>query len=383
MYPLKVGLVIGTKTLWDESLAALKEQRIEVLFEQAAIESAPSFLERVRRLGPEILILDVAIRDFESVIRSVRSMENPPFVVALHTGAAPEIIVSAMKAGANEFVYPPLEPGLRQAIENARQERSLLSVPRSGGKVLGVLSVKGGCGATTIACHVAVQLQTLTSRDVLLADLDLDAGMIGFLMKSKSPYTFLDAVKNVDRLDLSFWRALISNGLPGVEILTAPNTVAGRELIGIEELRHVMRFMRGHYGWTVVDLGRGLNPLSLGALEEIDEILLVTTLEVPTLHLAKHVIETTLNIGFRRDRLHLILNRAPRQSELTPDDLQRLLGVPLYKILPDEYQALYEAFSDRKLVGADTKIGKHLTELAAKIAGLPEDRTRRKFSLFG
>ena len=156
------------------------------------------------------------------------------------------------------------------------------------------------------------------SNGVLLADFDMDAGLIGFIMKSKSPYTFVDAVKNVGRLDLSLWQALLSNGLPGVEVLSAPTTLAARESVSLRELLHVMRFMRAHYGWSVVDLGRGLNPLSLGALEEADEALLISTLEVPTLHQTKHVIETILNSGFRRDRLRVILNRTPKESELTP-----------------------------------------------------------------
>jgi pilus assembly protein CpaE len=383
VYPINLGLVIGTKTLWAEVQDALKDQQVQVTLQQTTIDNLAEFLEALQRLGAEMLILDVSTHDYESVIRSVRSLSRPPLVIAVHTVADPLAIVTAMKAGANEFLYSPLQSGLRQGIQTAVRERNASTVARAGGKVIAALSAKGGCGATTIACHLAVNLQRHTKDNVLLADFDMDAGLIGFLMKSKSPYTFVDAVKNVGRLDLSFWHALLSNGLPGVEVLSAPTTVAGRELVGMSELRHVMRFMRAHYGWTVVDLGRGLNPLSLGALEEVDEALLITTLEVPTLHQTKHLIETILNMGFRRDRLRVILNRSPKESELTPGELDRLLGVPLYKILPDEYTTLYEAYSDRKLAGTETKIGKHFADLAMKIAGLPEEKPKRKFSLFG
>jgi pilus assembly protein CpaE len=383
VYPINIGVVIGTKTLWEEVQDALKDHQVQVTLQQTAIENLAQFLEALQRVGVEMLLLDVSTHDFEAVIRSVRSLGKPPLVIAVHTDAEPQGIVAAMKAGANEFLYSPLKSGLHLAVQTAVRERNATTVARSGGKVLGVLSSKGGCGATTVACHLAVSLQRQTKDNVLLADFDMDAGLIGFLMKSKSPYTFVDAVKNVGRLDLSFWQALLSNGLPGVEVLSAPTTLLGRELVGVSELRHVMRFMRAHYGWSVVDLGRGMNPLSLGALEEVDEALLITTLEVPTLHQTKHVIETILNMGFRRDRLRVILNRSPKDSELTPSELDRLLGVSLYKILPDDYTALYEAFSDRKLAGPETKIGKHFADLAQKLAGLPEERPRRKFSIFG
>ena len=41
--------------------------------------------------------------------------------------------------------------------------------------------------------------------------------MIGFLTKTKAIYSILDAVNNLHRLDISYWKALVSNGIPGVE----------------------------------------------------------------------------------------------------------------------------------------------------------------------
>ena len=57
------------------------------------------------------------------------------------------------------------------------------------------------------------------NQKVLLADLDLDAGMIAFITKTKATYSILDAVNNLHRLDLHYWKALVSNGIPGVEIV--------------------------------------------------------------------------------------------------------------------------------------------------------------------
>ena len=64
---------------------------------------------------------------------------------------------------------------------------------------------------------------------MLLADLDLDAGMVAFLLKTKSPYSILDAVNNIHRLDASYWKALVSNGIPNVEIIAAPATLASKQ----------------------------------------------------------------------------------------------------------------------------------------------------------
>ena len=90
------------------------------------------------------------------------------------------------------------------------------------GKMIGFLSAKGGCGATTLACHVASELQNVTQKNVLLADLDLTSGMVGFLMKTPSSYSILDAIKNLSRLDESLWKALVVEHRPGLSVMPAP-----------------------------------------------------------------------------------------------------------------------------------------------------------------
>ena len=66
------------------------------------------------------------------------------------------------------------------------------------------------------------------NQKVLLADLDLDAGMVGFITKTKSVYSILDAVNNLHRLDIHYWKALVSNGIPGVEIVASPLALASK-----------------------------------------------------------------------------------------------------------------------------------------------------------
>src|SRR5262249_46399592 len=153
---------------------------------------------------------------------------------------------------------------------------------KGSGKAVGFLSAKGGCGATTLICHVAAELGRLNNR-VLLTDLDLDAGVVGFITKTKSMYSILDAVNNLHRLDSNFWKALVSNGIPGVEIISSPLALAAKQFPRDEQIRQVLAFVRPNYDWTLVDLGRSLSRMGMSALEEIDEACLVTTLDVPAL----------------------------------------------------------------------------------------------------
>jgi pilus assembly protein CpaE len=221
------------------------------------------------------------------------------------------------------------------------------------------------------------------NQKVLLADLDLDSGMVGFLTKTKSVYSVLDAINNLHRLDIHYWKALVSNGIPGVEILSAPLALATRQPIQDEQVRHVLAFAQPHYDWTLVDLGRSLSRTAMAALEEIDEACLVTTLEVPALHQSKQIIQTLLDSGYGKNRIRLILNRAPRRLEITPGELEKMLGVPIFCMIPNGYQELYETYAEGRLLKRHGDLGKPIAGMALKLAILEEEKpAKKRFGIF-
>ena len=154
--------------------------------------------------------------------------------------------------------------------------------------------------------------------------------MVAFITKTKSVYSILDAVNNLHRLDIHYWKALVSNGIPGVEIVSSPLALASKQQPKDEQIRQVLSFARPHYDWTLVDLGRSLTRLGMAALEEIDEACLVTTLEVPALHQSKQIIQTLIDSGYGKSRIKLILNRAPKRLDITPGELEKMLGTPIF-----------------------------------------------------
>jgi pilus assembly protein CpaE len=385
-HSLTVGLVINTQELWREVQACLEENSTQAALEQPEIGEWTGFLEKIERVRPGALLLDLSgvSEPYEEVIARIKATTASPFVIALHVSADPEMILSALRAGADEFVYSPVAANLPKALERlaARRNRARLDTAKNAGRICGFFSAKGGCGATTIACHTAVELSRQTSTETLLADADLDAGMVGFLMKSKSRYSILDAMSNTHRLDLNYWKALVSNGVPRLEVIRAPEARAPGDVPQGDDLRTVLRFVRQEYGWTVIDLGRGLSPMVLSGLEEVDETYLVTTLDVPALHQVKRIVKHLVDYGYGSSRLRLVLNRVPKNPDVMPEELERLLGIPVFACLPDDYASVYEAYAEGKLLSTNTNLGKHLNRLAAKIAGLEEQPAKKKFSLF-
>jgi len=387
--PATVAVAVASSELWGDVQLALRGLAVRVVMEQRDLGNWQSLIERLRSLRPEVVLLDITSLSLplEDAIREVRGALPEAMLVALDTAAQPETILGAMRAGANEFLYPPLRDSLRKALERAAEIRPRQRPNnRPAGKVFGFLSAKGGCGASTIACHLAAELGRVSrqrAEHTLLADLDLQSGIVGFLMKTKSSYSMLDAVQNLHRLDASYWNALVSTEWPGLDVIAAPSGYLPKDPVPGETLAQVVTFARTQYAWTVLDLGCGLSLATVAILDEIDDIYLVTTLEVPSLHQAKQAVQTLINAGFG-NRLHLIMNRMPQRQDVTAEELERILGFSVDTMLPNDYSALYDAFCKGKLLPpAGTHLSRQISNLALALAGAPAEKSKRRFGLFG
>jgi pilus assembly protein CpaE len=355
------------------------------MVEDRELSSLAAFLHQVERVRPEVVLLDLArLREpADELIRKLRAASPDSMLVALNTSADAEAILAAFRAGVNEYICPPLAANLKRALEWKSNDQRRRERARSIARTVGFFSSKGGCGATTLACHAAMDLGR-QDRKVLLADLDLESGMVAFLTRARSSYSVLDALNNIHRLDLSYWKALVTPGGSNVEVIAAPVAVASRELPRQDQVRHVLSFVRLHYDWTVVDMGRGLNVLTMNALDEIDDACLVSTLEIPALHQAKQIVNVLTESGYPRERLRLILNRAPKRMEIEPEELERMIGVPVYATVPNNYAELSACYSEGKLLPRHSRLGRQIREISRKLSGMEEEvKERRRFAFFG
>jgi pilus assembly protein CpaE len=375
--------------MWEQAQNCLSDLPFRIIVEHQDIGDISNFLDRLERMRPDVVLVDISNwrSSLEGLVASIRNAIGDPMIIALNTSADPEAILSSLRAGINEYLFPPLKDPLRKALEKRSAERSRKqgSGGKAGGKSFAFLSAKGGCGATTIICHVAAELGRLNQK-VLLMDLDLDAGLVGFITKTKAVYSILDAVNNLHRLDISYWRALVSNGIPGVEIVASPLSLASKQQPRDDQVRHVLAFARPHYDWTLVDLGRSLSRLSMAALEEIDEVCLVTTLEVPALHQSKQIVQTLLDSGYGKARIRLILNRSPKRLDITPAELEKMLGLPIFCMVPNDYPELYETYAEGRMLNRNSDLGRQIAKVATKLSGLEEEKnstSKKIFGLFG
>ena len=382
MHPLTIGLAIEDSGLLSSVQRCLSGSDFRVVIDHRDARDAGAFFETARNLRPDVILVDISSGKVElkSFVASIREATANAMVIALNTKADAEPILAALRAGVDEYLYPPLHESLKETLLG----RATYCRRRQGrGRVIAFVSAKGGCGATTLISHVAADLGR-RNRKVLLTDLDFDAGMIGFITKTKSVYSVLDIVKNLHRLDIHVWRAFVSQFETDVHIIASPVELASQPRPTKDEVRRILAFARPLYDWIMLDLGHGLSEIAVAALNEIDEVYLVTTLDVPAMHQSKEIIQNLQGRGYTLDRLRLILNRSPRRLDMTPVEIERMLGVPVFCLIPNDYPELYETYAEGRMLDGRSRLGREISRLSIKLAGLESERPepKKRFRLF-
>jgi pilus assembly protein CpaE len=380
---ITVSIAIEDKALLDDVRACFDGEPVQLVSEQSQVGDLTVFFGKLVNSRPDMILIDVsALRDpVLSVLQRIRAVAPDSFLIALDTtGAAAATVLDCFRAGANEYLFPPIAEGLRKSLRRKLRDKAQ-EVSISAGRTVAFLSAKGGCGATTIACHVAAALGRMELK-TLLADFDVDGGMVGFVMKCGSAYSIADALRNTHRLDANYWRALVSNGHPGLEVIRAPESLANRQRPEPDQIRDILEFARARYRWTIADFGRGANEVTMTAIETADEVCLVTTPDIPALHRCKTIVQAALDGGIPAARLRLIVNRLPKRSEMPIAELQKLIGFPIFAALQDGTDALHDAYARGQLLPPASEQGRQIAKLARKLAGVEETKSNALISLF-
>jgi Flp pilus assembly CpaE family ATPase len=233
--------------------------------------------------------------------------------------------------------------------------------------MLGIVSAKGGCGATTIACHLAAALQRSQPKGrVLVVDLDYQSASAHRCWRVTPRLRVADAFHAARRLNSAMWQELVTTVSEGVDFLGGPGVgVVPPEPWRIDTL---FRFAASNYAWVLIDLGRQLNPANWSFLDNVDQLYVVTAPDVLALYQTRSMLQTLTNRGFERSRLRLILNR----NEVGPRDfwvesIRQMFEMGVTAAIPDDHATMGSLAADRYQFPEGTSFGKSVMKLAGQV----------------
>jgi pilus assembly protein CpaE len=349
------------------------------------LEGYPGELDLARFLratAPEIVFLGMGIvRQALAVAASIEAQSPGTQIVAFNRSIQPDIMMETMRAGIREFLALPFEPeAIEQMIDRVAGilERKPPSI-ESTDRVLAFLPSKPGVGCSTIALNTAIMLAQLPDTKTLIADFDLNCGMVAFMLQLEATHSVVAAVENAHQMDETLWPKLVTS-LGELDVLPAGKLAPGFR-IEARQITYLMDFVRRHYKAVCLDLSGILEKFSVELLHEAKEIFLVCTAEVPSLHLAREKLQFLRGLELD-SRVRVLLNRAQRHGLMSVSEIEKVLGAPVYMSFPNDYIGVHKALTQGKHVSPASELGAGFHALAEAIRNGGEPKRSPKPGLF-
>lgn len=286
---------------------------------------------------------------------------------------SPEFFLQAMRVGVREVLPSPvgaasLFPAIRR-IADKFESRSL-----SHGKILAFISCKGGSGATFIATNLGYALATLENKRVALIDLNLQFGDASLFVSDHKPMaTLADVARQIHRLDPSFLTSSMISVAPNFGVLAAPEDPSHANDIKPEHIDALLKLARRQYDFVLLDIGRNLDAVSVRALDQTDMIFPILQATLPYIRDGKRLLGVFQSLDYRKDKIHVIVNRHEKADEIRLKDLESAYGTEVYMTIPNHFSAAAASVNQGvpvlKLVPNST-ISTALQKFAKSLVGL-------------
>ena len=262
----------------------------------------PGSLERLRMIG----------REFPELPR-----------VAAISEATVSLVQTLVREGVSDVLVLPIEATelLDVALRALDHSRSRGEASQRLAPQITVVRSVGGCGATSVATHIAAHLadRPQLSAPVALVDLDLQAGTIAELLGTDGTGTVSDLLAAGSRLDEELLRAVARKADDNFAVFASPDDIQPLEAVDAERLLQVLTLIRQNYGAVVIDVPTDWTNWAVSVLSASDLILMVVELNVKSLRQAKRRLDLLAQIGVDRKHVVLAVNRAERRMFKTID----------------------------------------------------------------
>ena len=218
--------------------------------------------------------------------------------------------------------------------------------------------------------NLGVSLSQEFGFSVAIVDLDLQFGDVAVLLNLIPRQTISDLAAEMNHLDEELLESYLVRHGSGVRVLAAPSRPEYGELVSAELVEKVIKILQDCYDYVIIDTPGLFTDSSMVALDYSQQILLILSLDLPTLKNNKLGLEA-LNSLNHKDKIKVVLNRSTLELGIGPEDVEMSLGVSLTAQLPSDGRVVVGAVNKGKpfvLSHPQSRVAESLRYLAREVA---------------
>lgn len=344
----------------------------------AALELAvigPSFdRDAAAAIGATLRDLDPSI----SVLLLSEDISTDTFRVAVRAGIF-EVL-------AGDCDDEELLDAARRGIELTRRLRPTGVASEQPGagperRTVSVFSTKGGSGKSLLATNMAVMLAKEHPGEVALVDLNLQSGDLAVMLQLVPAWTIHDAAVKGDTLDEEELRGYLTSHTSGLRVLAGPMHPSEAEDVDGAATSRIVGLLSQMFRFVVVDGPSSFTEPMLTALDASDAVVLVASMDVPSIKNLRTALQTLEELGFTREQLKLVLNRADSRVGLTLREIERSLGSQIDVAIPSSREVPFSVNQGSPLALDKPKsaVVRSIAELLTVFRDEPEDDRGGRF----
>jgi len=329
----------------------LKRANYEVTTKNNAIEALQWL--HVPGNRPILIISDLNMPQMDGIqfVRRVRAMPEYANVPVLILSAESERarVLACLQAGANDYIIKPVNAvNLTKRIELLLSKQEAVHTEHHAAETtpVGVFSLRGGVGTTSLAVNLSVGLQQLWGQDVSLVDLTSKNSHCALMLGIQPQQTLAQFAQPKDTpLNATRLKPLLLKHKTGVTLLPAPVYAHDTAKITGAMIEQVCKYLKSAYPFVVIDAGSNMNDTTHTALDRSQVILLVLSPEKAAVEAAANALQLFERLNYDSNRIWPVLNQTFASAQLPQQTIENTLGRKIEYSIPFDPVGFVEAIN--------------------------------------
>lgn len=353
-------------------------------------EQLPATAPQLLAMAPEphevySVLIDVrnggASEDDVLALANRFSEQYPSVSLLLLTDDAERLALAALRSGVRDLIDPeePVE-NLRVALRRSRVGAAAEDADTFTGRVIAVVSPKGGVGKTTVASNLAVGLAAEAPQSTVLVDLDVQFGDVAAALDLDPTYTLGDIVVGQGLSDPITLKTLLARHTSGLQVVCGVQSPVEADVVTPQHIDALLRLLKQEFRCVVLDTAPGMSETTMSAIDHATDLVLVTSLDVPGVRGLRKELQLLNDLHLPPTTKHVVLNLAESAAGLSVKDVEAAIERSVDFVLPRSPKVPRTINEGTPIIHAipRDRISRSLADLVNRFTGVPDNGVGRR-----